>query len=84
MLFSKEDLKEKVIEAIEIGANIKLENELSNTTRIYNDLQLDSMDIANIVIFIEERYDLQIDEAKFKNATTIADVVDIVYEIQKK
>ena len=58
----------------------KADMELTPTTSFFATNILDSMDFLNLVEFVQEQYDVEIDEDdmspdNFKNATTVAELI---------
>ena len=47
------------------------------------DLQLDSLDMVDLLINLRDYVDGEIDPALFKDATTVQDVVDLIYPLWK-
>lgn len=63
--------------AIQIGAQPE---EHFNVSANLNDLDLDSLDLIEFIMTIEEKFDIEIDESHEEKWTTIQDVVDYVVE----
>ncbi len=67
--------EEKVIEIISEQLNVDIDK-ISRNTDIANDLGADSLDIAELMIAFEEKFDINIDEENIQNVTTVGEVVD--------
>ena len=50
-------------------------------TKLFEDLDFDSIDAIELILQLEERYDEKISADKLKSARTIQDVVDCLYEL---
>jgi len=71
-----EQLKIIVVDLFEIDASdIELES------RLYDDLDLDSIDAIDMVVKLQEVSGKKVKPEDFKNARTISDVVEAVYEM---
>lgn len=51
--------------------------------RLYDDLDLDSLDAVDLVVSLKEHIEGAIDPALFKNARTVGDVIAILAPIWK-
>jgi len=71
-----EKLKEILVEDMQIKEElIKPEAEL------VNDLGMNSIELSELVLACEERFDVTIDEEKAKEFVTVKDVVDYMEEL---
>ena len=48
---------------------------------LINDLGMNSIELSELVLACEEKFDIQIDEERAKNFLTVKDVVDYMEEI---
>lgn len=71
-----EKLKEIIVDVL--GCN---EDEITMDTTFVDDLGADSLDIFQIIMGIEEDFDIEIDNEEAEKITTVQDAVD---QIQKK
>ena len=53
-------------------------------TDIFDDLGADSLDVVELVMSIEEEYDIVITEERASNVRTVGQVVDLLEELMKK
>ncbi len=53
---------------------------LSEQTDLRNDLGIDSLDVINIVIDIENHFQIEIDNDSIKKMSTIANCIDLIGE----
>lgn len=67
--------EDKVIDIIaeQLGVD---KNTITMKTDIANDLGADSLDIAELMIAFEDKFDIDIDEEKAQNIATVGQVVD--------
>jgi len=77
---SKEDifqhLKAVLIEEFEVDPA-----SIMPSAHLYQDLQLDSIDAIDLVVKVQDYTGKKVKPEDFKNARTIADVVDIVSQL---
>jgi acyl carrier protein len=52
-------------------------------TKLYEDLELDSIDLVDLMVKMKEHLTGNIEPEKFKKALTIQDVVDILHPLAK-
>ena len=50
---------------------------------LFTDLDLDSLDVVEIVMEIEDTLDISIDGDMFDNCNTINDIIDIAFDLVK-
>ena len=50
-------------------------------TKLFEDLDFDSIDAIELILQLEEKYDEKISADNLKSARTIQDVVDCLYEL---
>jgi len=50
-------------------------------TKLFEDLDFDSIDAIELILQLEEKYDEKISADELKSARTIQDVVDCLYEL---
>jgi acyl carrier protein len=80
---SKEEIfiriKEILSKEFEIDENI-----IKKETKLYADLELDSIDAVDLMVKMKEYVKDKIEPEQFKKAITIQDVVDILYPLINK
>lgn len=54
--------------------------EIDLETNLLNDLGLSSMDKVNLIVAVENAFDIEIPEDKLRNIITVGDVVSIISE----
>ena len=74
-----EKVKEVIIEQLAVEEDaIKLE------TSFIDDLGADSLDIVELIMALEEEFDLQIPDSEAEKITTVGDVVEYIKAANKK
>lgn len=74
-----EKVKEVIIEQLAVEEDaIKLE------TSFIDDLGADSLDIVELIMALEEEFDLQIPDSEAEKITTVGDVVEYIKSANKK
>ncbi|WP_040640440.1 phosphopantetheine-binding protein [Pseudoramibacter alactolyticus] len=68
-----------------IGENYNLDHvELREDTRLIEDLHLDSLDMVEMVVEIEDAFDIVIPEEKMEAMENIGDVVGVIEALSGK
>lgn len=57
---------------------LEVEEESLNENTRFADLDVDSLDLVNLVVAFEKRYNFEIPDNEIKNLQTVKDVVDYV------
>ncbi len=57
------------------------DNQLVGSARLYDDLDIDSIDTIDLLIELKKVIGKEIDTAAFKNASTIDDVADVISQL---
>ena len=77
---SKEQILAKIcevlVETFELDAN-----EVTASSNLYTDLDLDSIDAVDLVITLQEMTDKKVDPESFKQIRTVQDVADAVFDL---
>lgn len=73
---------EKVQEIIakELGLD---KAKVNNEARLTEDLGADSLDAVEIIMALEEEFNIQVDDSNFQNIKTVGDIVKCLEEIVK-
>lgn len=80
-MLNRDDIYKKVTEIISQKLQIDSATIASNAT--LQDLGADSLDIVEIVMQIEDRLEVHIDDAQAETLHTVDDVVNYVYSLRK-
>ena len=70
-----EKLKQIIVEVLNVD-----ENEITMDTTFIDDLGADSLDVFQIIMGLEEEFDIEIPDADAEKVTTVGDVVDYIKE----
>jgi len=75
----RKEVEQKVIDIIaeQLGRD---KDTITCDSDIANDLGADSLDVAELMIAFEESFNIDIDEEKAQNISTVKDVVDQISE----
>ena len=57
------------------------ENDISPQAKLYEDLELDSIDAVDLVVKLQKTIGKKIMPEDFKTVRTVQDVVDVVYKL---
>ena len=72
-----ETIRQVIAEQLDID-----EDEITLETSFVDDLDADSLDIVELMMALEEEFDLEISEEDAEKITTVNDVVTYISEIQ--
>lgn len=76
-------IKEELVQIIDPYIQEKdLLKDLSETSNLINDLKINSAHIVDIVLDIEEKYDIMIDDDSIAQMGTVGESIDIILEKQ--
>jgi len=65
-----------------LGSEFEIDPSLiTPTAKLYEELDLDSIDAVDLVVKMKEKIPGKIDPALFKNARTIQDLVDLLHPL---
>jgi len=68
------NMLEKVVEILSELTGIE-EKEIKEDSKLIADLELNSLDVVNMVVTFEEKFDIEIPEQKIKDFVTVGDIV---------
>jgi len=68
-----DDIKEVVVEQLSVNAD-----EVKDDAKFVEDLGADSLDVVELVMALEEKFDIEIPDDEAEKITTVADVVAYV------
>ena len=72
-----DQLKERIVDELDIdGSEIKPESVL------LSDLDINSLELMNLVMVVEEKYNIFLDEERLRDIKTVGDVVSYVAELK--
>lgn len=79
MAVSKEEIVEKVVDIISERLGVPKEKITEDTTFV-NDLGADSLDQVELVMELEDAFDLSIPDEEAENITTVGDAIRYIQE----
>ncbi|KAI5563038.1 hypothetical protein BDE02_15G090800 [Populus trichocarpa] len=80
---AKPETVEKVIEIVKKQLALKPETVLTNETE-FVELGADSLDTVEIVMTLEEEFDINVEEESSQNITTVQEVADMIEKLVQK
>lgn len=84
-------MENKTIESLEslrvdlndyLSKQFEIENEINPNDTVINALQLDSLDLLDLIVSVEERYGVKISSEEIKNIQTMNDLYSFIYNNQ--
>ncbi len=70
-----EDVKEVVVEQLNVNPN-----EVTEDSKFVEDLGADSLDVVELVMALEEKFDIEIPDDKAEKIITVADAIKYIEE----
>lgn len=70
-----EKLQEMIAEQLGVEPS-----EVSRDSDLYDDLKADSLDIVELVMSVEEEFDIEVSDEEVENIRTVGDAVDYIEE----
>ena len=67
------DIKNIISEVTEIEVE-----QIDENKDLFDELEIDSLDMENIIILIEDKYNIDTPNDKYENIYTISDIVDFI------
>ena len=80
---TREDILQKMRDILVDEFEIE-KNAVTFEAKLYDDLELDSIDAVDLLVKMKEFIPGKIDPELFKKAVTVQDVVDILYPLVQK
>ena len=68
-----EEVKGIIVDVLEVDGN-----ELTESTNLVSDLDVESLDLVDLVVAFEEKYEVKILDKDIKNLQTVKDIVDYI------
>ncbi|MCI5643648.1 acyl carrier protein [Peptoniphilus sp. SGI.035] len=75
-------MKERILEIIAEQFNIDV-NELNEDMNFQDDLNADSIELVELVMTIEEEFEIEVSEEDLEKLKTIGDVIDYVEDLDQ-
>ena len=76
------DIKDKVDDIIESELDVRRECIIDNA-KLVDDLAADSIDTINIILAIEEEFNINIDDNEAEKVEAMKDIYDLIFKIKK-
>lgn len=73
------EINQVMIEGFELT-----EDQLKPEAKIVDDLELDSLDAIDMLVFLEEKINIKVDAETFRTVKTLNDVYDVVEKVVKE
>lgn len=70
-------MKEKIFAALESMGSLD-STEITKEHKLMDDLKLDSLDTMELVLNIEDEFNIQIEESEIENIVTVGNLIDLV------
>lgn len=80
---TKEEIFAKIQDILESDFEVE-KSEVTMESKMFEDLDLDSIDAVDLVVKMKQYIPGKIDPEMFKSAKTISDVVDILFPLAQK
>ena len=78
-----DDIYERVKDVIIEQLGVEDESLITPTTTFIDDLGSDSLDIVELIMGLEEEFDIEIPETDAEKIVSVSDVVEYIKEIQE-
>ena len=76
---SKDEIFKRLRDLLVEGFELR-DEQVVPTARLVDDLELDSLDLVDFAVRLEQRVDLEIAEDELKGIKTVQDIVDLAYQ----
>ena len=73
-------LTDKLIEIISTQFNIE-QDKITNETSFKDDLNADSLDLVELIMSLEDEYEIEIDDEDAEKIKTVGDAIDFVKNV---
>ncbi|MDD2447792.1 MAG: acyl carrier protein [Tissierellia bacterium] len=73
-------LTDKLIEIISTQFNIE-QDKITNETSFKDDLNADSLDLVELIMSLEDEYEIEIDDEDAEKIKTVGDAIDFVKDV---
>lgn len=78
MKLNRNQIKYTVIKLL---SNYTKNEDIKESDRFVEDLGMDSLDASELLMTIEENFNLDIDDSKFSNLKTVGELIDFIYKM---
>lgn len=80
---SREDIAKRVIESCKNQLGVE-EEKIVESSSFTEDLGADSLDTVELVMALEEEFDIEIPDEDAEKITTVKQAVDYIFDVMKK
>jgi acyl carrier protein len=71
-------ITKKVCEIVILNMGLNADVEVLPTTTFAEDLECDSLDTVEIIMCLEEEFDIELDESEFNEESTVQFAIDLI------
>ena len=76
---SRDEIFKRLRDVLVAGFELR-DEQIVPTARLIDDLELDSLDLVDFAVRLEQQVDLEIAEDELKGIKTVQDIVDLAYQ----
>ena len=69
-----EEFRKSAVDVLQVPAG-----KVTKDARFTEDLEADSLDLVELVMALEERFDITVDETELEDVTTVGQAFDLIY-----
>ena len=80
---NREEIANKVKEALIEVLGLEKDAKIKESDRIFEDLEADSLDYAELVIKLEKTYNVKIEDEQLVGKSTVKDIIDFIEGLVK-
>ena len=80
MVIDKSKIKSDVIDVTASVLNLN-KDDVKETSHFVDDLKADSLDIVELIMALEEKFDLEISDGDAKNMNSVSDIIKYLEKI---
>ncbi len=80
---NREEIANKVKEALIEVLGLEKDAKIEESDRLFEDLEADSLDYAELVIKLEKTYNVKIEDEQLVGKSTVKDIIDFIEGLVK-
>ena len=81
-MLSEEEIKEKINQKLKKFFEIK-DSDLKENARLYEELGLDSLDAVDMMVHLEDEFDVRVNSDTFKDVRTLSELYTEIIKLVK-